>query len=115
MAPAASSAFNRLVPTLTFPFRARDIFTTTDPGFAIFTIDPNLATPYVQQWNFGIQREVLGDMVAEVRYVGNRGTKLTRGIDINQQRIFAGGFFEDFQRARFNLLNFSISELIAFS
>jgi len=93
------------VPTLTFPFRARDIFTTTDPGFAIFTIDPNLKTPYVQQWNFGIQREVLGDMVAEVRYVGNRGTKLTRGVDVNQQRIFAGGFFEDFQRARFNLLN----------
>ena len=93
------------VPTLTFPFRARDIFTTTDPAFAIFTIDPDLATPYVQQWNFGIQREVFGDMVAEVRYVGNRGTKLTRGIDVNQQRIFAGGFFEDFQRARFNLLN----------
>ncbi|HSE18439.1 MAG TPA: TonB-dependent receptor [Pyrinomonadaceae bacterium] len=93
------------VPTLTFPFRARDIFTTTDPGFAIFTIDPDLATPYVQQWNLGVQREVLGDMVAEVRYVGNRGTKLTRGVDINQQRIFAGGFFDDFLRARFNLLN----------
>ena len=43
-------------------------------------------------------------MIAEVRYVGNRGTKLTRG-DINQQRIFAGGFFDDLQRARFNLLN----------
>jgi len=90
------------VPTLTFPFRARDIFTTTDPTFAIFAIDPNLKTPYVQQWNFGIQREVFGDMVGEVRYVGNRGTKLTRGIDVNQQRIFAGGFFEDFQRAVFN-------------
>jgi hypothetical protein len=92
-------------PTLTFPFRARDIFSTTDPGFAIFTIDPDLKTPYVQQWNIGVQREVFGDMVAEVRYVGNRGTKLTRGVDINQQRIFAGGFFEDFQRARFNFLN----------
>jgi hypothetical protein len=92
-------------PTLTFPFRARDIFSTTDPGFAIFTIDPDLKTPYVQQWNLGIQREVFGDMVAEVRYVGNHGTKLTRGIDINQFRIFNGGFFDDFQRARFNLLN----------
>ncbi len=93
------------VPTLTLPFRIRDVFTTTDPAAAIFTIDPNLRTPYVQQWNFGIQHEIFADMIAEVRYVGNRGTKLTRGIDINQQRIFAGGFFEDFQRARFNLLN----------
>lgn len=93
------------IPTLTLPFRIRDIFATDDPAAALFTIDPNLRTPYVQQWNFGIQHEVFGDAIAEVRYVGNRGTKLTRGIDINQQRIFAGGFFEDFQRARFNLLN----------
>ncbi len=93
------------VPTLTFPFRARDIFTTTDPGFAIFHIDPDLKTPYVQQWNVGVQREMFGDMVGEVRYVGNHGTKLTRGIDINQQRIFAGGFLEDFQRAIFNYNN----------
>lgn len=92
-------------PTLTLPFVARDIFSTTDPTFAIFTIDPDLKTPYVQQWNLGVQHQVLGDMVAEVRYVGNRGIKLTRGVDINQQRIFNGGFFDDFLRARFNLLN----------
>ena len=41
----------------------------------------------------------------EVRYVGNRGTKLTRAIDVNQQRIFANGFFQDFQRAMFNFNN----------
>jgi hypothetical protein len=93
------------VPTLTLPFNIRDVFENEDPAAALFTIDPNLRTPYVQQWNFGIQHEIFGDAIAEVRYVGNRGTKLTRGIDINQQRIFAGGFFEDFQRARFNLLN----------
>ena len=93
------------VPTLTLPFTARSIFTTTDPGFAIFTIDPNLRTPYVQQWNAGIQHEIFRDTVAEVRYVGNRGTKLTRGIDINQQRVFANGFLEDFRRAEFNFAN----------
>lgn len=93
------------VPTLNLPFRQRDIFANEDPVAALFTIDPDLRTPYVQQWNFGVQHELFGDMVAEVRYVGNRGTKLTRGVDINQQRIFAGGFFQDFQRARFNFLN----------
>ena len=93
------------LPTLTLPFRIRDIFESEDPQSALFTIDPNLRTPYVQQWNFGVQHEILRDTIAEVRYVGNRGTKLTRGIDLNQQRIFSGGFFEDFQRARFNFLN----------
>lgn len=92
-------------PTLTLPFRARDIFSTTDPGFALFTIDPNLRTPYVQQWNAGIQREIFRDTVAEVRYVGNKGVKLTRGIDVNQMQIFANGFLDDFNRARFNFLN----------
>ena len=69
----------------------------------LFTIDPNLKTPYVQQWNFGIEHEILPNTAVEVRYVGNRGTKLLRGIDINQVRIFENGFLQDFLRAQSNL------------
>ncbi|HLM56572.1 MAG TPA: TonB-dependent receptor [Pyrinomonadaceae bacterium] len=69
----------------------------------IFTIDPNLRTPYVQQWNVGVEREVLRNTVAEIRYVGNRGVKQLRGIDINQVRIFENGFLQDFRRAQNNL------------
>lgn len=69
----------------------------------VFTIDPKLTTPYVQQWNFSIEREVWRDTVAEVRYVGNRGVKLLRGIDINQVVIFKNGFLDDFRRAQGNL------------
>ncbi|MCI0391462.1 MAG: TonB-dependent receptor [Acidobacteria bacterium] len=76
---------------------------TINPNPTVFTIDPNLRTPYVQQWNLGIEREILPDTVAEVRYVGNRGVKLTRGIDINQVVIFGNGFLDDFKRAQGNL------------
>lgn len=69
----------------------------------IFTIDPELKTPYVQQWNFGIEHEILPNTAVEVRYVGNRGVKLLRGIDINQVRIFENGFLQDFRRAQQNL------------
>jgi len=69
----------------------------------LFTIDPNLKTPYVQQWNFGIEHEILPNTAVEIRYVGNRGTKLLRGIDINQVRIFENGFLQDFLRAQSNL------------
>jgi hypothetical protein len=69
----------------------------------VFSIDPNLRTPYVQQWNLGIEREIMRDTVLEVRYVGNHGVKLTRGIDINQVVIFQNGFLQDFQRAQGNL------------
>lgn len=69
----------------------------------IFTIDPDLKTPYVQQWNFGIEHEILPNTAVEVRYVGNRGVKLLRGIDLNQVRIFENGFLQDFLRAQRNL------------
>jgi hypothetical protein len=63
--------------------------------------DPNLRTPYVQQWNIGIQRDVKGFLV-DVRYVGNHGTKLLRALDYNQININAGGFLADFIRAQNN-------------
>lgn len=63
--------------------------------------DPNLRTPYVQQWNIGIQREVKG-FILEGRYVGNHATKLLRAIDLNQININAGGFLSDFLRAQQN-------------
>ena len=50
--------------------------------------DPNLRTPYVQQWNIGVQREMKG-IVLDARYVGNHGTKLLRAIDMNQININA--------------------------
>src|SRR5262249_37620274 len=58
-------------------------------------------TPYVQQWNFGIQREVKS-FIVEARYVGNHGTKLLRSLDYNQININAGGFLADFIRAQNN-------------
>lgn len=82
---------------------AQNIATNTQT--ALFTIDPNLRSPYVMQWNLGIEREILRDTVAEVRYVGNHGVKLTRGVDLNQMRIFGNGFLDDFKRAQFNGAN----------
>ncbi|MGH9902745.1 MAG: hypothetical protein ACRD68_13130, partial [Pyrinomonadaceae bacterium] len=70
---------------------------------SLFTLDPDLKTPYVQQWNIGIEREILPNTALEVRYVGNRGVKLLRGIDINQVKIFENGFLADFRRAQSNL------------
>ena len=64
--------------------------------------DPNLVTPYVQQWNFGIQQEVKGGAIVAARYIGNRGTNLLRVIDYNQININANGFLADFLRAQNN-------------
>jgi Carboxypeptidase regulatory-like domain/TonB dependent receptor-like, beta-barrel len=53
------------------------------PVSGIF-IDPNLSTPYVQQYNLGVQWEFANNTVLEVGYVGNKGTKLLQIINLNQ-------------------------------
>jgi hypothetical protein len=52
--------------------------------FAIFAVDLNLRTPYIQNYNLNVQQELRPGMVMQVGYVGSRGTKLFRLRDINQ-------------------------------
>ena len=52
------------------------------PAATVF--DPQLRLPTVHQWNFTIQRELPREFVAQIAYVGHRGTRLYRGYDINQ-------------------------------
>ncbi len=43
-------------------------------------IDPNYGrSPYVQQWNFNVQREIVKNLVLDVGYVGNKSTGLRNG------------------------------------
>ena len=44
----------------------------------------NLQTPYIQQWNFGVQQQLGGSRVFEIAYVGSKGTHLIDARDINQ-------------------------------
>jgi hypothetical protein len=57
---------------------------TASTGFpTYFGMDPHAETPYVQQWNAGIQRELPGHLLLEVAYVGSKGTKLPRFRQFN--------------------------------
>ncbi len=47
-------------------------------------VDPELQTPYVQQYNLGAQIALPKNFVAEIGYVGNRGTHLLQVITLNQ-------------------------------
>jgi len=49
-----------------------------------FAADPNLRTPYVQNFNLNIQQGLSSKAVVQVGYVGTKGTKLFRFRDINQ-------------------------------
>ncbi|MBS1824414.1 MAG: TonB-dependent receptor [Acidobacteria bacterium] len=41
-------------------------------------------TPYVAQWNFNIERELAGNLLFEVGYVGSKGTHLLRRTNFQQ-------------------------------
>lgn len=47
-------------------------------------VDPNLRTPYVQQYNANVQWEFARDFLLEAGYVGSKGTKLLQLLTINQ-------------------------------
>ncbi len=52
---------------------------SSSTGFpSYYGVDPNLPTPYVQQWNAGFERQLPGGIVAEASYVGSKGTHLGR-------------------------------------
>jgi hypothetical protein len=69
-----------------------------DVGTGVALIDPGLRTPYVQQWNLGIQRDFRG-MLLEIRYVGSHALKGFRAVDYNQINLRQDGFLDDFRRA----------------
>lgn len=70
----------------------------------VLTIENGMRPPYAQNWNFSVQQALPGALLAEVRYIGNKGTRLPRMIegnpsvyapgatsnDADQRRLYAG-------------------------
>jgi hypothetical protein len=71
---------------------------------SINAFDPNIKIGYVESWSFGIQREIGKDNVIEARYVGNRGHKLWRQIDLNEINLMENGVLNEWKLAQQNLL-----------
>jgi len=67
-----------------------------------YAIDPHIRTPYVEQWNLSIQRDIGWNTSLTVGYVGNHGVGLFRAVDVNQLDFTKNGFLADFNRARSN-------------
>lgn len=70
---------------------------TLDPQNPIFALpitasyqDPNIATPYVQQYSFTIEQQFLKDMGLTVAYVGNTSRKLMVQSDANSPVFIPG-------------------------
>jgi hypothetical protein len=90
------------IPTPTYKVPRTFADNYADDSTAAFgLLNPNLRTPYVQQYSIGVQQQIKG-MIVEARYVGNHTTRGVRAFDLNQVIIRENGFLDDFIRARNN-------------
>lgn len=75
-----SSPFATAPPQNSFPL--------IEPGaISGWNIDRNSRTPYTQQFNGSVQYEWRRDTSIQLAYVGSRGIKLYRTVNVNQARI----------------------------
>jgi hypothetical protein len=67
------------------PIPALDFGTVANnPVGAMLAVDPNMRSAYVQQYNLQLQRELPGEVVAKVGFVGNIGRRLDFSWNYNQ-------------------------------
>jgi hypothetical protein len=76
-----SSPFATAPPDSSFPL--------IQPGSVVSAnvIDRNARTPYIQQFNTSVQYEVTRNTRLQIGYVGSRGVKLFRSVNVNQTQI----------------------------
>jgi hypothetical protein len=68
----------------------------------LLAVDPNLKTPYITNWDLGIQHAFGSNLSLEVEYVGTHGSRLTGFRDLNQKDAAGNRFY----KAKFNGLGF---------
>jgi hypothetical protein len=72
-------------------------------GTSYLTFDPHIKQPYVESWQFGIQRALSPNNVMEIRYVGNVSRNQWLGVNYNEENIFENDFLNNFTAAQANL------------
>jgi hypothetical protein len=85
--PIGPTAGYTIIPAAPIPFAVNvPIFGTGAPAppLNIASVDPNLKTPNTQIWSFNIQQELSPRFVLQLGYVGNKSTRQTHLLDLNQ-------------------------------
>ena len=60
------------------------VYSGPTPLGDFFSVNPNIRTPYVQNFNLNLQRQIATYAVVQLGYVGAKGNRLFRFRDINQ-------------------------------
>ncbi len=66
---------------------ATPVYGFASPMPDAFGVDPNIRTPFMQNFNLNLQQELTKHSVLQIGYVGSNGHKLFRFRDINQPTL----------------------------
>jgi len=66
----------------------------------VLTVEQGMRPPYAQDWNFSIQQVLGRNYLLDVRYVGNKGTRLPRFIEANPAIYGPGATADNADRRR---------------
>jgi Carboxypeptidase regulatory-like domain len=58
------------------------------PGVAAVVFDPNIYTPYTQNVNFSVTRQVQKNVTLDLRYVGTFARKQSGGLNLNTPNVY---------------------------
>jgi carboxypeptidase family protein len=89
VARLASSSLNWTTAGPVFPSGAVVSCTAAKPC-SVGSVDPNLKTPSVYDWNLGVQHAFTSNLSLDLTYVGTRGGHLIGVVDLNQINPVSG-------------------------
>ncbi|PYS42262.1 MAG: hypothetical protein DMG14_04490 [Acidobacteria bacterium] len=76
------------------------VVSVTERNQGIVAFDIHQRSPYAQNFNLELQRELVRNLTLEVRYVATKGTKLTGMINIDSPIIVENGLMEALRTTR---------------
>jgi hypothetical protein len=85
--PPFTSAANTVQTSPTNPLNLASGLIGQQPGQTItnaYAISRNFPDTYISTWNFGVQRDLPGNLVMQLTYTGSKGTRLPVYLNANQ-------------------------------
>jgi hypothetical protein len=100
--------FSNIAIPLPVNLRPFETVPLTQRSQTVSVFDVHYATPYVQNFNFGITRSIRRNLTLDVRYVGTRGIKLHGSYNLNDVDFRNNGLLQalDLTRAGGNAVLF---------
>jgi len=97
------------IPTVASGFPANSLVDPNTPF--LFSLNPHLVTPYMQQWHLSTQYQLPGQTVLEIGYAGSNGTKQYLFFNANQAAPTADPNAATAPRRPFPAVDGSIAEI----